>query len=41
MSDKGSMIANNHFKSKADVIKDWCAYHMRFPHGHRVYRYTV
>jgi hypothetical protein len=35
------MIVGNHFKSKADVIRDWCACYMRLPAGHKIYRYMA
>lgn len=29
------------WESKSDVIKDWAKYHMKLPHGYRIYRYLT
>lgn len=32
---------DNVWKSKLDVLKDWCRYHFRLPPGYTVYRFLV
>ena len=39
MHERECMIMNTHWKSKEDVIRDWCSRHMRLPSGYSIYRY--
>lgn len=40
VTDDGPIV-NNYWKSKSDIIRDWCSRHMRLPSGYRVYRFLA
>ena len=35
------MVANNHWKTADDIIRDWSRCHLKLPSGYRIYRYLV